>query len=221
VKSNIQLKERGTLYVQYGAGRICPSEWVNFDVSPTLRIQRIPLAGKWLAKRAQGFNFPDALRFGDIVKGLPVRENSCKGVFCAHVLEHLTRENAEKALANTYRILQPGGVFRCQLPDLKIYAERYLNRVKEGNADAADLFMREACLGVEDSHDGWRGPIRKTFGNYLHLWMWDALSFEKALKIVGFKDIRSCKMGDAEDPMFKLVERESRFRDALSYECHK
>jgi SAM-dependent methyltransferase len=163
--------KNGNTYVHNGAGRICPVEWINFDVSPILRIQKIPLGGKWFAKKAQGFNFPDTLRFGDIVKRLPVRENSCKGGFCAHVLEHLTRENAEKAIVNNYRILQPGGVFWCQLPDLKIYEEKYLNRAKEGNVDAADLFMREVSLGAEDRHDGWRGPLWRTFGNYLHLWM--------------------------------------------------
>lgn len=208
-------------YVHYGAGRRVPTEWLNFDISPTLRIQKIPLIGKWLARKAQGFNFPDHLLVGDIVKGLPLPNESCKAIYCAHVLEHLTRERAHMALKNTYDLLQPGGVFRCVLPDLNVYAERYLQRSAAGDAEAAHLFMREACLGTEDHHDGWRGPVRRTFGNYLHLWMWDAASFEAALRQAGFTQFRPCKMGDAADPMFDHVERESRFFDALAYECVK
>jgi SAM-dependent methyltransferase len=208
-------------YVHYGAGRQVPKEWMNYDFSPTLRIQKIPLAGKWLAKKAQGFNFPDHLMVGDIVKGLTLPTASCKAIYCSHVLEHLTRERAHKALKNTYDLLQPGGVFRCVLPDLKVYAERYLQRSAAGDPEAAHLFMREACLGTEGHHDGWRGPVRRTFGNYLHLWMWDAVTFEAALRQAGFSKFRPCKMGDSADPMFSLVERESRFRDALAYECVK
>ena len=216
MKNNYQ-----NLYVHYGAGRHVPKEWMNYDISPTLRIQKIPLLGKWLAKKAQGFNFPDKLMVGDIVKGLPLPHDSCKAIYCAHVIEHLTRDNAQKALINTYNLLQLGGVFRCVLPDLKIYTERYLQRSAAGDPEAAHLFMREACLGTEGHHDGWRGPVRRSFGNYMHLWMWDAASLEAALRQAGFSTIRPCKMGDAEDPLFKLVERESRFRDALAYECVK
>ena len=32
-------------YVQYGCGLSAPNEWINFDVSPTLRIQKIPIIG--------------------------------------------------------------------------------------------------------------------------------------------------------------------------------
>lgn len=214
-------KNYQNLYVHYGAGRHAPKEWMNYDISPTLRIQKIPLLGKWLAKKAQGFNFPERLMVGDIVKGLPLPHASCKAIYCAHVIEHLTRDKADKALKNTYNLLQQGGVFRCVLPDLKIYTERYLKRSAAGDPEAAHLFMREACLGTEGNHDGWRGPIRRSFGNYLHLWMWDAASFETALRQAGFSAIRPCKIGDGVDPFFKLVERESRFLDALAYECVK
>jgi SAM-dependent methyltransferase len=209
------------LYVHYGAGLICPKEWLNFDVSPTLRIQKIPFFGKKLAKKLQGVNFPLNLKLGDIVKGLPVPAGACQGVYCSHVLEHLSRENAIKALHHTYQMLAPGGTFRCVLPDLEVYAQRYLENVRAGNPEAAHLFMRETCLGLEDASDGWRGPIRRTFGNYPHLWMWDKGSFEAALSAVGFTQIRRCTMGDSDDPMFKLVERSSRFKDALAYECKK
>jgi hypothetical protein len=31
------------IYIQYGCGLSAPKEWTNFDVSPTLRIQKLPI----------------------------------------------------------------------------------------------------------------------------------------------------------------------------------
>ena len=37
-------------YVQYGAAYSAPEGWLNFDASPTLRLQKLPVAGKALAR---------------------------------------------------------------------------------------------------------------------------------------------------------------------------
>jgi hypothetical protein len=69
-------------YVQYGCGLSAPAEWINFDVSPTLRIQKIPILGGLLKGRLNT-RFPDNVRYGDIIKGLPVADNSCDGLYCS------------------------------------------------------------------------------------------------------------------------------------------
>ena len=107
------------LYVQYGCGLSAPKEWQNFDASPTLRLQRLPIFGA-LLKKQLNVVFPKEVRYGDIVKGLPLKENSCSGIYCSHVLEHLALKDFRTALINTYKILKPGGVFRCLVPDLEI-----------------------------------------------------------------------------------------------------
>ena len=55
------------LYVQYGCGLSAPNEWKNFDVSPTLRFQKIPFIGKLLKNRLN-VNFPNNVVYGDIIK---------------------------------------------------------------------------------------------------------------------------------------------------------
>ena len=39
------------IYVQYGCGLAAPKEWMNFDGSPTLRVQQIPIIGALLKKQ--------------------------------------------------------------------------------------------------------------------------------------------------------------------------
>lgn len=208
-------------YVHYGCGVVAPSEWSNYDVSPTLRIQKIPLIGKWVAKNFKNLNFPGNIIYGNIIKGLNVSPNSCKGVFSSHVLEHLYYEDCKKVVQNSYNMLAPGGIFRFVMPDLEKYARRYLNEVESGNVDAAHLFMQQTCLGALRKPKGLKEMAVEVLGNYQHRWMWDTLSMKKLLQEVGFKTIRKCEMGDCVDPMFTFVERPSRFVDFLAFECVK
>ena len=97
-------------YVQYGCGYSAPLGWRNFDASPTLRFERIPLIGRLYKKNK--FRFPDNVEFGDIVKGLPIPHDSVKAVYCSHILEHLSLEDFRQAILNTHNILKKGGCFR-------------------------------------------------------------------------------------------------------------
>jgi hypothetical protein len=109
------------LYVQYGCGQCAPEEWMNFDVSPTLRIQKTPVLG-WLLKKSLGQVFDKNVRYGDITEGLPgIADNSADGVYCSHVLEHMSLGDFRKAVANSYKMLKPGAKFRFIMPDLKCW----------------------------------------------------------------------------------------------------
>jgi SAM-dependent methyltransferase len=203
-----------TAYVQYGCGLSAPQGWLNFDASPTLRVQRLPLVG-FLGART-GTVFPENVRYGDIVRGLPVEAGSCRAVYCSHVLEHLTLSDFRVALANTRAVLAPGGIFRLVVPDLRSAAQRYVADLSDA---AASRFMTETYLGVTERPRGMRGLLRSWLGNTHHLWMWDYLSLRGELATAGFKDIRPALMGDSGEPMFAAVEEESRWVDAVGVQC--
>jgi hypothetical protein len=44
--------------------------------------------------------------------------------------------------------------------------------------------------------------------------MWDERSLTRALEEAGFINIRPCRFGDAEDPLFSKVENQQRFIDS-------
>lgn len=209
------------LYIQYGCGLSAPHSWVNFDVSPTLRVQKVPLLGG-LLKRRLNVQFPSNVRYGDIVKGLPgVKPGSCDGVYCSHVLEHLCLEDFKQALKNTYDILRSGGIFRCVLPDLEYYARKYFQNLEEGNKEANSIFLRGIHLGMEQRPKTIRNFLVSFWGNANHMWMWDTPSLQSELEKAGFSSVRACKFNDSEDKMFMKVESEGRFRNALAFEAIK
>jgi SAM-dependent methyltransferase len=204
----------GKLRVQFGCGFHAPAAWRNFDASPTLRFEKLPLVGKAYRKNSQ--RFPGNVEFGDIVRGLPLADGSCVAVYASHVLEHLALGDFQLALANTFRILAPEGYFRLVVPDLKYLARQYVN---SADATAAKVFMEETSLGVTNRARGVRGLLQLWLGNSSHLWMWDYEALEVELKLAKFATVRRCKFGD--NPLFLDVEQEDRFTNCVAVECRK
>jgi SAM-dependent methyltransferase len=202
------------ILVQYGCGLCAPVQWRNFDASPTLRLQRLPLAGRLLAQGR--VVFPANAEYGDVVSGLPIADQACSAVYCSHVLEHLSLEDFRKALRETYRILKPGGTFRGVLPDMEIMIRDY---VSDSSPDAAQRFMNATLLGVRDHRHGIRHAFEDAFGNARHLWMWDFKGLAQELARAGFRNIRRASFGDNAAPYFPAVEVKERWHDSLGFEC--
>ena len=199
------------VYIQYGCGLSCPDGWVNFDASPTLRLQQLPVLGRFFRRGTTVF--PANARYGDIVKGLPVPDNSADGIFASHVLEHLSLADFRLALCNTFRLLKPGGIFRLIVPDLEARARIYLQRLESGDVDANTWLMRTAGMGIERRDHSLEGIARLVLGNSAHLWMWDEKSIAAALRKAGFVGVRRCHFNDSSDAAFQLVEDPGRFFD--------
>jgi hypothetical protein len=186
-------------------------------VSPTLRLQQLPVIGKFFRRGA--IIFPDGVRFGDIVRGLPIPDGSARGVYASHVLEHLSLHDFWIALENTFRLLEPGGIFRLVVPDLEVRARIYIEKLKKREPDANSWFMRTAGFGLEKRARGLEGLARCALGNSAHLWMWDETSMTAALKKVGFAGIRRCHFNDSQDEAFRVVEDADRFCENSLEEC--
>lgn len=207
-----------SLYLQYGCGFSAPKEWKNYDASPTLRFERIPIMGKLYVKNVQ--RFPENVLYGNIVNGLPEEDNSCDGIYCSHILEHLSYQDFQTAIKNTYKLLKPNGVFRCVVPDLKHAVQDYLNNYDIVD-NPASLLMESTILGKQTRAKGISGMLKEMMGNSKHLWMWDEKSLMNELRNAGFKNARPCKFNDSADTHFAFVEEEDRFKFAVAIECSK
>jgi len=199
-----------SLYVQYGCGTCAPDSWLNFDASPRLRLERIPLI-RGILRATIGPLFPANARPGDVVAGLPVPDGAAAGVYCSHVLEHLPRNELPAALRETSRMLRPGGCFRLVVPDLRWRARRYLAAAEAGQPDASDQYLDACALGTRERARGPLALLRLHLGRSAHLWLYDFAGLRALLDAAGFVDIRECALGDSGDPMFVPVEEASRF----------
>jgi hypothetical protein len=201
------------VYVQYGCGFSAGDGWLNFDASPTLRIQRLPVVGSAiLALCGQRDRFPAAVGYGDIRKGPLVPAGAADAVYASHVLEHLSLADFRLALRNTHAMLAADGVFRLIVPDLYERARRYVAAAGAGSS-AAETFLRDTFLGRERRAAGLSARLREALGNSAHLWMWDEPSIAGELAAAGFTAIRRCEIGDSGLPIFDAVEDAARFHD--------
>jgi len=201
-------------YVQYGCGLCAPPTWRNFDASPTLWLQRLPIVGPFVP----GPRFPENAEYADIVRGLPVPDGSCAAVYCSHVLEHLTLADFRIALCNTFRLLRPGGVFRLVTPDLEYLVRNY---VGSADAGAAVRLLEDTALGRVKRSRSPAGVLRELFGHSFHLWLWDFRGTTLELASAGFVDIRRATVHDAADPRFIDVEQPDRWENCLGVECRR
>lgn len=203
-------------YLQFGCGLCAPQGWVYFDASLTLRFDRIPVVGRFYTKNA--VRFPANVRYRDIAKGLPVSETYFKGVYGLHVLEHLSLQDFDMALANVRRYLRDGRVFRLVVPDLKQLVTTYL---ADTRPEAALDFMRNTSLGRQSRLRGSGGFLREWLGNSAHLWMRDEAAMTLKLREHGFLQIRRSAFGDCDDAAFAAVEDMGRFENCLAMQPSK
>jgi len=63
--------------------------------------------------------------------GLPFPDESVDYLYSSHLLEHLSKEDANKLLKEAYRVLKKGGVIRICVPDLEYAISLYQEGDKE------------------------------------------------------------------------------------------
>ncbi len=206
----------GKKYVQFGSGLSCPASFDNYDASPTLRFERIPAIGRLYTKNA--VRFPENTKYGDIVKGLPVTPASVSGVYCSHVLEHLTVAEFRTALRHVHSYLVPGGIFRLVMPDLQALCEEYV-----ASSDSLRRFQLQQILFLQRkvSRTGLSGLIQDWLGHDKHCWLWDYDSTAAELVAAGFVEVRRARFGDSPDPVFNEAEERGRWEGCLGVECRK
>jgi len=203
--------------INFGCGLSVADDWINYDGSPTLRLQRMSLVGA-VFRRLVGPRFPELAIFGDVVRGLPEQSASVDYVYSSHVLEHLALADFRIALREIFRVLKPGGIFRGVLPDLEADIKTYLN---DGSDNAASNFMEATGLGVSARSRGLTGLVRDTLGNSQHLWMWDYKNLSGELLAAGFVQSRRATWGDSGLSIFISVEEQGRWNGCLGFECRK
>lgn len=194
-----------SLKINVGCGRSPTDGWLNFDNSPSIRLA----ASRWRYVLAKSLSILDSnqikniewnrthnIQFADACKHIPVNNGAASAIYTSHMLEHLSRKAAVKFLAEALRVLEPGGVLRIGVPDLRRSVNRYLN---DGDADAfmTDIFVAPPAL------ENWQDKARLLVSGFRHhQWMYDGPSLTNLMASHGFVKVEMCPPGmtKIEDP---------------------
>ncbi|MCM1540507.1 MAG: class I SAM-dependent methyltransferase [Blautia sp.] len=133
---------------------------------------------KLINKEQQNFisNIKDKkINYGSATK-LPFDNESVDVVYSSHMIEHLYKEDFQKFLDESYRVLKTNGVFRLVVPDLQLEIKKYN---EDGDADAfcAGLYM------ASYERPNFFTKLRLLlYGNRYHKWMYDGKSMKNYIE---------------------------------------
>ena len=141
----------------------------------------------------------------DIRRPLPYADASFDGAYSEHTLEHMYPADAMHLIAEVARVLKPGGIFRCSVPDLAKYVAFY-----EGRSAAGEFGMFSS--GCE--------AFWNLTQNHLHRSVWDAEMLQGQMLAHGFSAATQQQFGQGDDARL-LVDLEHRAWESLYVEARR
>lgn len=148
----------------------------------------------------------------DISRGLPFPDESFRGCFSEHCLEHVSLPVFKRVVADVYRILRPGGCFRLIVPDAEIYLRGYF---AELNGNVVDIPYRNP---LEEKTA--LMSINRIFREHGHQYAWDFRTINIHLAEAGFVEIRNSNYMEGRD-INLLIDNKGRAVESLYVEAVK
>lgn len=212
------------LKLHLGCGSVAPSEWTNIDYSWNAIVAKVPGARTMLQavgaipSSVAAVDWPRHVMIRDLRRRLPFDDSSAQHVYSSHCLEHLTRDDARRLLAECRRVLRPGGIIRLLVPDLLCLARTYVEQ-SSTRPGAAEQFLSDLTVfPAPEQHYGLR--LYRRVHNAYHKWMYDEPLLSRALADAGFTSVRRRAFQESEIPDIGRVEPAShRFDKSLCLEA--
>jgi predicted SAM-dependent methyltransferase len=176
--------------INVGCGQMPMEGWRNFDTSFSVVLAKSPLLAKVLRGikllRHEQYEFiqfiqTNPIEYANVAKRIPVSDSSADVIYNSHMIEHLDREEVINFLGEARRVLKPGGIIRCVIPDTKIYVSQY---IENGDANA----LVDGLLTCQPYPKTLVERVKKFIapGRMHHLWMYDGQSLCELLQAHGF-----------------------------------
>jgi len=141
----------------------------------------------------------------DLRHALPYADNSFEGVYSEHTLEHMYPSEALFMIDEVYRVLKPGGIFRCSVPNLARFIAFY-------NGEEVPAEFGTFSSGCE--------AMWNLTQNHGHRSVWDAAMLKTKLREAGFSQAE--ERGYREGPDARLlVDQDYRAWESLYVEGTK
>jgi SAM-dependent methyltransferase len=183
--------------------------WHNTDITPHIRVSRIPLMPRLLElvgrispervaqHRAGIFR---KVKYLNVLKRFPFDDNSVECVFSSHMIEHLRADQARFMLRETLRVLKPGGICRMVAPDVEWAVSLF-------DAASPGAFLQAM---YQDDEDGAKNR---------HQWMYSGQSLCDTMRECGFTNVRQC--GFREGRLPDLARMDNRPENSIYVEGEK
>ena len=167
--------------LQVGAGGKNLKGWLNSDIEPS--------RGEVYLDAGAPFPFPD---------------KTFKFIYGEQVIEHLTYQQAQVFVRESFRVLVPGGRIRLATPNLLLLIALF-------NADKTPI--QKKLLDFQARYDPLPSavlPETAWFNRLTHAWghqfLYDPQSLQGTLEAAGFTHVTQVKLGESDTPDLQNIE---------------
>ena len=170
-----------------GCGNHPLDGWLNTDASPRA-------ADVMRLDAARPFPFPDA---------------AFARVYTEHMIGHLPFRSAELALAESFRVLSPGGKIRVSTPDLAFLIDLWRGEISPLQERylawaSADLPRNGSCFVINRFMRAWG-----------HEFIYDEATLRESLETAGFTNVTRRALNESGDAALRNLENEKRMPDGF------
>lgn len=144
--------------------------------------------------------------FWDLRYGIPFANGTVESIYSSHLFEHLSYDDGQALMAESLRVLKPGGTFSIVVPNAQMYIEHYTS----GRDLPSDFF-------------GWEPAFNNTTRidaiNYIaymageHAYMFDINNLLFRMQSAGFVEVAEREF----DPITDMAERDYESIYAIGY----
>jgi predicted SAM-dependent methyltransferase len=178
---NDYLKSTPHPKLQLGSGRNHLEGWLNTD---------------FLAKHPR-------FVYLNVSRTFPLPSNIFERIYSEHLIEHLFQADGETMLAESFRVLKPGGRIRLETPDLQKISNLYAVREKDDAREYCQWHHRE--FGNKNYPPTICFAINNIMRNWDHRFLYDQEMLQLVLSRAGFRDIKPYAWNETEDPEFRNI----------------
>lgn len=198
-----------------GCGAQVPYGWINVDYALGARFARVPFFRALNRKlRLFDFDWDERIYIQDLSEQFPWPDNTIDIVYSSHLLEHFTREDGRRFIAECHRVLRNDGILRIVVPDLRHIVVEYF----EGRIPADD-FVESLGVLCGNNKNALKDRLAP-FIQFPHKCMYDASRLLGILRKAGF-DAATRDPFESEISDIRNIELKGRTKDALIVEATK
>jgi predicted SAM-dependent methyltransferase len=192
---------RGSLW-QFQRAEVRAKDYLNVGCGPNTNNDLANLDYNW---------YPGVHVCWDITKPLPWGDQTLKGIYSEHCLEHITFADCLFAVKQFFRVLKPGGAVRIVVPDGELYIDLY-NKARTGEKIEFPYPSEEEVTPMMS--------VNRIFQEFTHVFIYDEATMRLVMQQAGFVDIKRVSFMKGRDPKL-LIDTEARAVESLYMEASK
>lgn len=196
-------------------GAQAPSGWINVDYALGARLMKIPFFRAF--NRKIKLVYPDwdnKIYLHDLTKKFPWPDSSVDVIYNSHVLEHFSKDDGQKFLAECHRVLRKNGIIRVVVPDFQHIVSEYI----EGRIHS-DNFIQSLGVLYGNKKNKLLEILSPLF-EFPHKCLYDNSRLIYILNEIGF-NVSAKFAFDSNIDDISMIELESRTRYAVIVEGYK